>query len=187
LSGSQNHGTATYGVVFSSGNNVAQARGILSGAERGIFSSYHNVSNRYAHTGALLQSPYFGVFQSNSWGSPRTTQYNTFSMEMDDMLFNFIIIPVGADDELTEPVAAAVRRIAESGLPYQLTSTATVVEGEWNQVMPVLEACVNEMAEQYPRVYASITLDHHPGRTNRIREAVRNVQQALDQEVRTTP
>ncbi len=103
------------------------------------------------------------------------------------MLFNFIIIPIGTDDELTEPVAAAVRRIAESGLPYQLTSTSTVVEGEWNEVMPVLGACINELAEQHPRVYASITIDHHPGRTNRIREAVRNIEQALNQDVRTTP
>ncbi len=103
------------------------------------------------------------------------------------MLFNFTIIPIGADDELTEPVAAAVRRIADSGLAYQLTSTSTVVEGEWNQVMPVLESCIHELAGQYPRVYASITVDHHPGRTNRIREAVRNVEQALDKDLRTEP
>jgi uncharacterized protein YqgV (UPF0045/DUF77 family) len=36
-------------------------------------------------------------------------------------------------------------------------------------------------------VYASITIDHHPGKTDRIREAVQNVEEALGREVRTEP
>ncbi len=103
------------------------------------------------------------------------------------MLFSFTIIPIGSGDELTDPVALTVRRIAESGLPYQLTSTTTIVEGEWGEVMPVLEACIRELEERHPRVYANITVDHQRGKTNRIREAVRNVEQALDQNVRTNP
>lgn len=103
------------------------------------------------------------------------------------MLFNVTMIPIGSGDNLTEPIAAVVRRIADSGLAYQLTGTATLVEGEWDEVMPLLRECVEELAQRSPRVYASITVDHHPGKTGRIQEAVRNVEEALGREIRTEP
>lgn len=103
------------------------------------------------------------------------------------MLFNVTMIPIGSGDNLTEPIALVVRRIADSGLPYQLTGTSTLIEGEWREVMPLLESCVEELAQQSPRVYASITIDHHPGKTGRIREAVQNVEEALGRDVRTEP
>lgn len=125
LSGGQAHGTSTYGIVFSSGNNVAQSRGVLSGAQQGIFSSYNHVNNRYTHTAALLQAPYFGVFQSNSWGSPLTTQYNTFSAEMDDILFNFDITILqsqsNAGTQSSRPQAWAKNVVSVGGVRHYNT------------------------------------------------------------------
>ncbi len=84
---SPNHGTSTYGIVFGRGTSNSSARGMLPDAQ-GIFADYDFLgSNRYTHTEQLLQAPYFAVFQSNSWGSSLTSNYNTRSAELDDILF----------------------------------------------------------------------------------------------------
>ena len=88
---STGHGTSTYGQVFGDGTGSASARGLLPFAQ-GIFA--RQVSNRYAHTGELVDPAriYRAVFQSNSWGSGLTTQYTTTSAAMDDILFDHDIL-----------------------------------------------------------------------------------------------
>ncbi|GAG36109.1 unnamed protein product, partial [marine sediment metagenome] len=93
------HGTAVYGVCFAEGI-VAQARGILPGADQGICTeaSYlrgvGNIANRYKHTGELVdpKGPFRAVFQTNSTGDPRTRNYTSISAAMDNNLFNFDIV-----------------------------------------------------------------------------------------------
>lgn len=84
------HGTCTYGIVFGNGDRdgdgEAKATGNLPSAQ-GIFADYDTVSDRYQETAELLQSPYFAVFQSNSWGNSPTTQYNSISQQMDDIIW----------------------------------------------------------------------------------------------------
>lgn len=90
--GTGTHGTKTTGVVFGDGSGSSSARGILPDAHP-IFADYNHYGNRYTHTAELLQPAYQAVFQSNSWGSPTTTSYNSTSMQMDDILFlNDIVI-----------------------------------------------------------------------------------------------
>lgn len=82
------HGTATYGINFGKGVANAAGRGMMPNAQ-GVFAQYTAFSggNRYTHTAELLNSPYFCVYQSNSWGGTLTTSYTTVSAEMDDILF----------------------------------------------------------------------------------------------------
>lgn len=84
------HGTVVYGILF--GSQI----GILPKAQ-GIFADYSsllgNAGARYAHTAALVDPNglYRAVFQSNSWGYPTTTEYTTYSAQMDDILFQYDI------------------------------------------------------------------------------------------------
>ena len=89
-----NHGTPVYGIVFGDGTSNAQARGFLPDAEQPIFSSYYSLNDRDAHTAELVDpsGPYRAVFQTNSWGNPRTFNYTTISAEMDDILFRHDIL-----------------------------------------------------------------------------------------------
>ncbi len=92
VSGDNWHGTATYGINFGTGAGNARGRGMVPMAQ-GIFASYATLTDRYTHTAQLLQSPYFAVYQSNSWGNQRTRAYTTISHQMDDILFiNDILI-----------------------------------------------------------------------------------------------
>jgi serine protease AprX len=90
-SGAMSHGTATAGILFGDGTGDPKGRGILPSAQ-GIFASYQDLQDRYAHTGELLGEPYFAVFQSNSWGGTRTTEYTNVSAEMDRILFDHDIL-----------------------------------------------------------------------------------------------
>lgn len=48
----------------------------------------------------------------------------------------------------------AAARIAQSGLPYQLTPMGTIIEGEWEAVMAVVGACFAAMRTDCDRIGA---------------------------------
>lgn len=89
------HGTSVYGCVFGTGVGNSTGRGVLPGAEAKIIADFASMSNRYTHTAELVDpdGPYRAVFQTNSWGGPRTNLYTTISMELDDiaMMYDFVI------------------------------------------------------------------------------------------------
>ncbi|MCK5547975.1 MAG: S8 family serine peptidase, partial [Thermoplasmata archaeon] len=79
------HGTSTFGEVFSSGANNAQARGMLPGAQ-GVMAHW-NVGRETSMSN--LVNNWGGVFQSNSWysGIPNGT-YSSFSRSNDWAVFD---------------------------------------------------------------------------------------------------
>lgn len=122
---SGSHGTCTYGINFASGNSTAggQTRGVIPDAT-GIFALYTGFSSRYVHTAELVNPalPYRAVFQSNSWGGLRTTQYNSESQEMDDLIFlnDFSILQSqsNAGNTQSRPQAWAKNVIAVGGIRH---------------------------------------------------------------------
>lgn len=80
------HGTATYGVLFAGGAVDNSVRGMLPDST-GVFASYDVFNDRDAIVAELFGPDIRGVFQSNSWGGPRTRAYSTPSVEMDDIVF----------------------------------------------------------------------------------------------------
>ena len=89
------HGTSTFGIVFGNGNRDgdgnAQGTGQLVCGSQGIAADYDHVVGRFEHTQELKSSPYFASFQTNSWGNSLTTSYNTYSSQMDDIIWRLDI------------------------------------------------------------------------------------------------
>ena len=81
------------------------------------------------------------------------------------MLVAFSISPTATteDADVAEAVAAAVRVVKESGLPWELTSMFTTVEGDWDEVMTVVKRAVDVVAEVSPRVGLVLKADIRPG------------------------
>ena len=81
------------------------------------------------------------------------------------MIVAFSISPTATDDtgSVSEAVAAAVRVVRESGLPYELNSMFTNVEGEWDEVMAVVKRAVDVVAAVSPRVGLVLKADIRPG------------------------
>ena len=132
-SGSNSHGTPVTGIVFGDGAGNPARRGIMPDAQP-IFGDYGQLNNRYTHTAELLQAPYNAVFQTNSWGSSRTTQYTSISMEMDDILFqNDIVIlqsQSNAGNQDSRPQAWAKNIVAVGGIRHQ--DTQSLADDAWS-------------------------------------------------------
>src|SRR3982750_2493246 len=98
------------------------------------------------------------------------------------MLVAFSISPTSGDEtgSVSEAVAAAVRVVKESGLPWELTSMFTTVEGEWDEVMAVVKRAVLTVAETSPRVGLVLKADLRAGHdTGQLAAKVERVEQRL--------
>ena len=95
------------------------------------------------------------------------------------MIVSLSVVPVGAGEELKEPVAEILKVIDESGLPYRLTAMATEIEGTWDEVMPVVQAA-HAMGRQFTgRVLTHLAIDDRQGAIGRLEGKVRDVEDVL--------
>lgn len=94
------------------------------------------------------------------------------------MLFAFSVAPTQSADEsgsVSAAVADAIRVVRDSGLPYELTSMFTTIEGEWDEVMPVVKAACDAVAHHSPRVSLVLKADLRPGYAGQLTEKVDRV------------
>ncbi len=66
--------------------------------------------------------------------------------------------------------------IQASGISHQLNPMGTVLEGEWTEVMAVIDRCYSELAEDCDRIYMTLKVDARKGRTNGMRSKVAALQ-----------
>ena len=95
------------------------------------------------------------------------------------MIAAFSITPLGAGDSVGHHVAEAVRLVRESGLPNETNAMFTNVEGDWDEVMALIKACVMEVASAAPRVSVVIKIDHRPGVADALRSKVDAIEERL--------
>lgn len=95
------------------------------------------------------------------------------------MLFSLSMFPVGDGDSLVEPVSEVVDEIDRAGLSYRVTGADTVIEGEWNEVMPAIERAEQRLRDKHNRVYMVMTVDDHEGAKNRLQQSPDEVQRQL--------
>jgi uncharacterized protein (TIGR00106 family) len=97
----------------------------------------------------------------------------------DAMIAAFSITPLGAGDSVSASVAEAVRIVRASGLPNETNAMFTNLEGDWDEVMDVIKACVTHVAETTPRVSVVIKIDHRAGVTDALHAKVDAVEEHL--------
>ena len=95
------------------------------------------------------------------------------------MIVAFSVTPLGTGEGVGEAVAEAVRVVRASGLPSETNAMFTNVEGEWDEVMALIHACVAKVGEAAPRVSVVIKIDVRPGVENGLTQKVRVVEDHL--------
>lgn len=95
------------------------------------------------------------------------------------MLFSLTMFPIADAASLARPVADVVDEIDRAGLPYQVTGMDTVIEGEWDAVMPVIRRAEERLRRRYDRVYMQLTLDDHADASLRLRGSVADLEREL--------
>ncbi|MFC3024861.1 MTH1187 family thiamine-binding protein [Vibrio zhugei] len=97
-------------------------------------------------------------------------------------LISVAIAPFGQGDELAEYVAQVIEVIRESGLPYQMNSMFTEIEGPWDEVMQTVKDATFVLAEQGIRTEVVLKADIRPGRTNTMSKKVASVNRILNEQ-----
>jgi uncharacterized protein (TIGR00106 family) len=95
------------------------------------------------------------------------------------VLIHFSIFPTDKGTSVSPYVAKSVRIIRESGLPYKLGPMSTAVEGEWDEVMAVVESCYKELKKDCSRIYMTLQMDYREGAVNRIEGKIQSVEAKL--------
>lgn len=103
-----------------------------------------------------------------------------------DMLVEFSIIPVGAGESVGDAIAAVLKLIDASGLPYRANPMGTVIEGSWDDCMGLIKKCHEEVMKKAPRLVSSITIDLRPSKPmDRITEKIKAVEKRIGKKLKT--
>jgi uncharacterized protein (TIGR00106 family) len=99
-------------------------------------------------------------------------------------LAEFSIWPMDKGESVSKYVARALDIVDKSGLPYKLGPLGTCIEGEWHDVMAVIEHCYQALAEDCGRITCAIKIDYRKGRINSLEKKVASVEEQLGRELK---
>lgn len=86
---------------------------------------------------------------------------------------------------MSEYVARSLKIIAASGLDYRLHAMGTIIEGEIEQVLAVLQKCLEAMSEDCDRITCTAKLDYRRGYQGRLDSKVNSVLEKVDVPLKT--
>ena len=95
------------------------------------------------------------------------------------VIVEFSIFPMDKGESLSPYVARAVKLVQESGLPYELNPMGTCVEGEWSDVMALVERCFQALEKDCNRINLSLKADYRKGPSGRLKSKVASVEEKL--------
>jgi uncharacterized protein (TIGR00106 family) len=92
------------------------------------------------------------------------------------VLIDFSIFPVGKGESVSDYVSKAVKIIKESGLTFKIGPMGTAIEGEWDEVMGVVNRCFEALKKDCRRIYMTIKVDYRMGRSGRMEGKIATVE-----------
>jgi len=100
------------------------------------------------------------------------------------LLAEFSIWPMDKGESVSPYVARALDIVDKSGLPYKLGPLGTCIEGEWAEVMTVIQKCYEELAKDSNRIACTLKMDWRRGRSGSLEGKVEAVEKVLGRELR---
>jgi len=102
------------------------------------------------------------------------------------MLVQVTMFPTDRRSEsVSADVAKVINLIDRSGLPYKLTAMATIIEGDWEPIMAVLNKARLLLRRSHSRIYINMTIDDRKGAKDRLTGKVQSVEKRLGRKVRS--
>ncbi len=95
------------------------------------------------------------------------------------VLVHLSIFPTDKGTSVSAYVAQSIRIIRDSGLSYKLGPMSTAIEGEWEDVMAVVDMCFKEMRKDSERIYMTMQMDYRAGAENRLEGKIKSVEDKL--------
>jgi uncharacterized protein (TIGR00106 family) len=101
------------------------------------------------------------------------------------LLAEFSIWPMDKGESVGKYVARALDIVDKSGLPYKLGPLGTCIEGEWPEVMAVIQRCYEELAKDSNRIACTLKMDWRRSRTGALDSKVNTVERELGRKLST--
>jgi uncharacterized protein (TIGR00106 family) len=101
------------------------------------------------------------------------------------LLAEFSIWPMDKGESVGEYVARALDIVDKSGLPYKLGPLGTCVEGEWHEVMAVIQRCFDALEKDCNRITCTVKCDWRRGKSGALTSKVESVEKRLGRKLRT--
>ena len=101
------------------------------------------------------------------------------------VLLEFSMAPLEKGASVGGYVARSLEIIVASGLDYRLHAMGTIVEGEADQVLAVLQRCLEAMAADCDRITCTAKLDYRKGYRGRLETKVASVEEKLGKKLKT--
>ena len=99
------------------------------------------------------------------------------------MLIQFSIFPTGSGESVSGEVSKVIDIIDRSGLSYKISSMSTVIEGEWEKIIPIINECRLKLKENNSRVYMVLTMDDRAGAEGRIKGKIESIEKKLNRKL----
>lgn len=100
------------------------------------------------------------------------------------VLLEMSITPLGKGESVSQYVAECVDIVDRSGLDYELHAMGTIVEGELDEVLGLMQRCIEHVAQHSDRVTCAAKLDFRRGAEGRIQGKVASVEAKLGRTIR---
>ena len=95
------------------------------------------------------------------------------------------MFPVGSSESASAEVSKIIDLIDKSGLPYKTSAMSTVIEGEWDEIMPLIDECRLKLKESNNRIYMVLTMDDRKGAKNRLGGKVASIEDKLKRKIKS--
>jgi uncharacterized protein (TIGR00106 family) len=99
-------------------------------------------------------------------------------------LAEFSIWPMDKGESVGVYVARCLDIVDRSGLPYKLGPLGTCIEGEWPEVMAVIQKCYEALAGDCNRISCTLKMDWRKGQKGRLESKVASVEQKLGRKLK---
>lgn len=95
------------------------------------------------------------------------------------MIAEFSVVPIGAGESVSRYVAECLKIVRDSGLKYELTALATILEGDYDEIMDVIGRCHKRVRSMTGRVVTTVRIDDRAGASNEIESKVKSVEEKI--------
>lgn len=93
------------------------------------------------------------------------------------MIAQFTIFPIGTKtDSLSLHLTGIMKLVVRSGLDYKVGPMGTTVEGEWDEIVDLIDRCRRTLLKKHSRLHIAITIDDRRGARGRITGKVNSLE-----------
>ncbi|MFP4533448.1 MAG: MTH1187 family thiamine-binding protein [Desulfobacterales bacterium] len=95
------------------------------------------------------------------------------------VIIELSIFPLDKGVSVSPYVARVVKIIEGSGLSYTLNPMGTCIEGEWPEVLQVVDQCFKELQNDCDRIYLTMKADYRKDRSDGLTGKVKSVKSQM--------